>query len=115
VVRTILVVCCWPLFQRTGYPLTWRSAIVFVWGGLRGAVGMVMSLFIFLDTRIHNASFQSYCVFYMGTMAFLTVLVNGGTTKALLKRLGFMSHTEEQYKTLRHVVEVRQLGGQGGE
>lgn len=73
-----------------------------VWAGLRGAVGMVMALFIFLDTRIHNAAFKSYCVFYMGTMAFFTVLLNGGTTKALLKRLGFMSYTPEQVRLRMH-------------
>ena len=44
-----------------------------------------MALFVFLDEKIHDASFRSYCVFYMGTMAFFTVLINGGTVKALLK------------------------------
>jgi hypothetical protein len=58
-----------------------RVLWVKVWGGLRGAVGMVMALFIFLDTRIHNSRFKSYCIFYMGTMAFFTVLINGGSTK----------------------------------
>ena len=76
----LLMVCWWP-FNYTGYPLSWRSALVMVWGGLRGAVGMVMALFIFLDTQILDASFKSYCIFYMGTMAFFTVLINGGSTK----------------------------------
>jgi NhaP-type Na+/H+ and K+/H+ antiporter len=43
-----------------------------VWGGLRGAVGMVMALFIFLDDKIHDNKFRSYCIFYMGTIAFFT-------------------------------------------
>lgn len=38
-----------------------------------------------LDTKIYNDSFKSYCIFFMGTMAFFTVLINGGTTKALLQ------------------------------
>jgi NhaP-type Na+/H+ or K+/H+ antiporter len=82
----LLLVCWWP-FNYTGYPLSWRSALVMVWGGLRGAVGMVMALFIFLDTRIHDASFKSYCIFYMGTMAFFTVLINGGSTKVCIRVL----------------------------
>jgi NhaP-type Na+/H+ or K+/H+ antiporter len=79
--RAVLLLVCWYPFNYTGYPLSWRSALVMIWGGLRGAVGMVMALFIFLDTRIHDSRFKSYCIFYMGTMAFFTVLINGGSTK----------------------------------
>ncbi len=43
----------------------------------------------------------------MGVMAFTTVLINGGTIKLLLQRLGFMSHTAEQVHVLEHVVRVR--------
>jgi hypothetical protein len=74
---------------------------------------MVMSLFIFLDRKIPDEAFQSYCVFYMGAMAFLTVIINGGTCKYMLKSLGFMSHTQEQIRTLQHVVEVRGPGEAG--
>lgn len=103
--RAVLLLVCWIPFNYTGYPLTWRSALVIMWGGLRGAVGMVMALFIFLDQSIHDPSFKSYCIFYMGSMAFFTVLINGGTTKALLEWLGFMSYTPEQLGTLHHVIE----------
>ena len=37
----------------------------------------------------------------MGTMALATVLINGGTAKALLRALGFMSYTPEQLATLQ--------------
>ena len=46
----------------------------------------------------------------MGTMALFTVLINGGTTKLLLERLGFMSYSPEQLATL----QVRLLGGAEG-
>ncbi len=80
---------------------------MFVWAGLRGAVGMTIALFILLDAKIGDAAFKAHCVFYMGTMAFATVLVNGGTTKALLRHLGFTSHTPEQFTVLCHIVRVR--------
>jgi hypothetical protein len=35
--------------------------------------------------RIHDESFRSYCVFYIGTSAFLSILINGATTKWLLR------------------------------
>lgn len=85
VCRAVLLLLCWVPFNYTGYPMTWRTFLVFLWGGLRGAVGMVMALFVFLDEEIHNSKFRSYCIFYMGTMAFFTVLINGGTVKWLLK------------------------------
>ncbi len=113
VARTLLILICWLPFNYTGYPLTWRSAFVIVWGGLRGAVGMVMSLFIFLDTKIYDPSFKSYCIFYMGTMAFFTVLINGGTTKFVLQRLGFMSYTPEQLATLQVRLAVGWCGWRG--
>ena len=37
----------------------------------------------------------------MGLMALFTVLINGGTTKLLLEKLGFMSYTPEQLATLQ--------------
>lgn len=68
VCRAILLLLCWIPFNYTGYPMTWRTFLVFLWGGLRGAVGMVMALFVFLDEEIHNSKFRSYAIFYMGTM-----------------------------------------------
>ncbi len=71
---------------------------------------MTIALFILLDDKIGDASFKSHCIFYMGTMALATVLINGGTTKPLLRYLGFMSHTPEQLTVLRHIVRVRFWG-----
>ena len=36
----------------------------------------------------------------------MTVLVNGSTSKWLLQKLGFMSHTPEEMRVLEHVVAV---------
>ncbi len=52
VVRAILIAVCYPLFKYFGYPMDWRTAIIFTWSGLRGAVGMVMALYILLDPAI---------------------------------------------------------------
>lgn len=78
VCRAILLLLCWIPFNYTGYPMTWRTFLVFLWGGLRGAVGMVMALFVFLDEEIHNSKFRSYAIFYMGTMVRLHTLAGVG-------------------------------------
>ena len=70
---------------RVGYPLDWRKAIVMVWAGLRGAVGVAMSLFIFVDPLIVDEHYKAHCIFFMVLMAFATVLINGSTTKMVLQ------------------------------
>jgi NhaP-type Na+/H+ and K+/H+ antiporter len=58
VARGLLLLLCWVPFNYTGYPLTWRTALVFMWAGLRGAVGIIMALFVFVDEKIHDESFR---------------------------------------------------------
>ena len=38
-----------PLLSRIGYGLSWQSALVIIWGGLRGAVGLSLALIIYQD------------------------------------------------------------------
>ena len=38
-----------PILMRIGYGLTWQSAVVVCWGGLRGAVGLALALQVYLD------------------------------------------------------------------
>jgi NhaP-type Na+/H+ or K+/H+ antiporter len=56
-----------------------------VWAGLRGAVGVTMALFIFLDQLILDERYKALCLFFMALMAFITVLLNGSTTKLVLQ------------------------------
>lgn len=49
VVRAATVLVLWPLLSRLGYGLSWREGIVLVWAGLRGAVGLSLSLFVLLN------------------------------------------------------------------
>ena len=66
--RGVLILVCWPAFKYTGYPMTWQSATVMTWAGLRGAVGMCMALFILLDPRIPDPAYKTQCIFYMAVM-----------------------------------------------
>lgn len=49
VVRGATVLVLWPLLSRVGYGLSWREGLVLVWAGLRGAVGLSLSLFVLLN------------------------------------------------------------------
>ena len=41
-----------PVLRHTGYGLTWKDGIVMTWGGLRGAVGLMLALQVAHHDRI---------------------------------------------------------------
>ena len=54
-----------------------------VYGGLRGALGLCLSLMVGVDQEL-PVRFRHLTVFYMACMAALTNLVNGTTCKPLV-------------------------------
>jgi len=44
-----VVVLFSPLLTRIGYGLPWKDAVVMIWGGLRGAVGLALALQVAMD------------------------------------------------------------------
>jgi hypothetical protein len=60
VARAASILVFFPLLStgRVGYAMTWRTALVMTWAGLRGAVGVAMSLFVVLDPLIESTEFK---------------------------------------------------------
>ncbi len=58
--RGVSIAVFYPLLStgKIGYPMTPRTALVMVWAGLRGAVGVAMSLFVLFDPLIESAEFK---------------------------------------------------------
>jgi NhaP-type Na+/H+ or K+/H+ antiporter len=71
-----------------GYPISKSELIVLVYGGLRGALGLCLSLMVGVDQEL-PIRFRHLTVFYMACMAALTNLVNGTTCKPLVNVYGF--------------------------
>lgn len=84
-VRGAVVVTTYPLLKYTGYGITFRKALVIVWAGLRGAVGLALSLFVLFDNQIQDRAFRLLAFFFMGLIAAITILVQGTTTGLLLQ------------------------------
>ncbi|WIA34707.1 hypothetical protein OEZ86_013018 [Tetradesmus obliquus] len=107
VARTVTIGVFYPLLctGHVGYAMNWRTATVMVWAGLRGAVGVAMSLFILFDPLIKSDEYKAHCVFHMALMAFATVLINGSTAKYVLKWLGLLRMTPQQVQVLQHVLQ----------
>ena len=78
---------CYPFLKFTGYSITLRKAAVCVWAGLRGAVGLALSMFLLFDGQVSDRSFRLLAFFFMGMIAAITILVQGTTTGLLLEVL----------------------------
>lgn len=76
---------CYPFLKYTGYSITLRKAAVCVWAGLRGAVGLALSMFLLFDGQVSDRSFRLLAFFFMGMIAAITILVQGTTTGLLLQ------------------------------
>ena len=76
---------CYPVLKVTGYGITFRKAIIMVWAGLRGAVGLALSLFVLFDGQISDRSFRLLAFFFMGLISAITICVQGSTTGILLQ------------------------------
>ena len=49
ILRSLMVLTFYPLLKRSGYGLTKKEFVVLVYGGLRGALGLCLSLIVGLD------------------------------------------------------------------
>lgn len=67
--RAIIILVSMPLLRRSGYGLTWQEAVVLLWSGLRGAVGLALSMFLLLDNLILDIRYRTLCFFFMGMIA----------------------------------------------
>ena len=87
---TVVAVLYWPLCN-TGYGLERgaRDAFIMVWGGLRGAVGLVLCMIVDQDNRVANEG--PPFVLLIGGATTLTLLVNGTTCAFFLKKLGMLT------------------------
>ena len=81
--RVLMVLTFYPLLKRFGYGLNKKELIVLIYGGLRGALGMCLSLFVGVDEDL-RVRFRELTVFYMCGMAMLTIVVNGLTCSKLV-------------------------------
>jgi len=103
-IRLIVIVVLYPFLKRSGYGINWRIALVLLWGGLRGAVGLALALVVveLSEENIywHGKNHEQYeekktratkdkIMMYTCGIVFLTLIINATTTSALLKALDF--------------------------
>ncbi|CAG7822907.1 unnamed protein product [Allacma fusca] len=88
IVRLLMLAILYPLVSRFGYGLTWQNMMVMMWGGLRGAVGICLALDVYdNETLCQQLNLGPKFLFQVAGIVFLTLVVNGTTTKMLLEML----------------------------
>lgn len=107
VYRAIMLFGAIPLFKHAHYGFDWRDALVCIWGGLRGAVGLALALAITSDELIVDcdeveaavvadggcsfagaARFKRVALLHMCITVGVTLLVNAPSSSLLVKAVG---------------------------
>ncbi len=84
--RVIMVLTFYPILTKSGYGIGKKELVVLIYGGLRGALGMCLSLFVGFDESL-PVRFRELTVFYMCGMAMLTIVVNGLTCSKIVNMM----------------------------
>ncbi|CAD8109667.1 unnamed protein product [Paramecium sonneborni] len=102
--RFIMVLTFYPLLKCFGYPISKSELIVLVYGGLRGGLGLTLSLMVGCDQDL-PARFRHLSVFYAAAMALITNMVNGTTCKALVKCVKMIDEPVVKKKVYKKYLE----------
>ena len=84
VIRIINIAVFWPILARKGASIDLKSAAATAWSGIRGFVGLMLALMVYVDSDIEDDSFKLLCFFFMATTACLTIVVQGGVFELVL-------------------------------
>jgi NhaP-type Na+/H+ or K+/H+ antiporter len=109
--RVIMVLTFYPFLRRSGYGINRKELVVLIYGGLRGALGICLSLFVGVDDSL-RLRFRELGVLYMCGVAMLTIIVNGLTCNKLVAYLEMINVPEIKntflQKCLKRVLEQTQ-------
>lgn len=87
IARALTIVILYPLIRCTGVHLSWKDCIILIWSNLRGSMALILVLIVFLDSRIDFQT-RARFLFHVSIIVLLTLVVNGISSKFLVKFLG---------------------------
>jgi NhaP-type Na+/H+ or K+/H+ antiporter len=108
VIRAVMMLCFAPMLMNMGYGVTWKELFFMSWGGLRGAVGLALAIVIDNDLLNVSPSQYNHCnasqmMFHVGSLAALTLLVNGILSGPILNYLEMTKTPEAKVALLESV------------
>lgn len=94
ITRGILLTILAPLLNLVGTTkLGWKDVLIMTYGGLRGAIGLSLALFVATSTIKNDESFEKFkvlCTLYVSMTISFTVLFNGLTIKYVIRGVKFV-------------------------
>ena len=93
-IRAGIVLVAYPALKVLGTGTNPKDAAFIVWAGLRGAVGLSLSLLVYQSGGDQRAGLQ--VVFTVSGLALLTLLVNGITCGPVLEAWGMLGDSESK-------------------
>lgn len=99
-IRFVMIMLLYPVLKRIGYGLTRRESVILTWGGLRGALGMVLALIVSYTPEIPE-DIRHQTLFFTAGIVTLTLTINATTMRWLLTRLGLV-HTSSARQQLEY-------------
>ncbi|KAH8044737.1 carbonate dehydratase [Aureococcus anophagefferens] len=95
-VRALMVLALYPILANMGYGTDPKAAGFMVWGGLRGAVGLALAVYVKTTLQQNgdpdDAKDGKRILFHVAGLAFLTLTINGTTAGPLLKLWGMLHY-----------------------
>ena len=102
-IRFAMIMLLYPVMKRLGYGLTRRESVILTWGGLRGALAMILALMVSYTPAIPE-DIRSQVLFFTTGIVTLTLCINATTMRALLNRLG-LTHVPSARTMLAYRIE----------
>ena len=102
-IRFAMIMLLYPVMKRLGYGLTRRESVILTWGGLRGALAMILALIVSYTPAIPE-DIRSQVLFFTAGIVTLTLCINATTMRALLNRLG-LTHVPSARTMLAYRIE----------
>lgn len=91
--RLLSIVILCPLIRWSGVDLSWKEYMVLTWSGLRGSMSVILALIIDSDNEI-DITTRHRCLFHICMIALLTLIINGTSSKFLVRLLGLDHGTD---------------------
>ncbi|CAF0721622.1 unnamed protein product [Rotaria sordida] len=97
--RALIVGVLYPVITWSGMPLNRKECVIFAWSGLRGRTATILVLLIYLDSEIDSATRERF-LFHISLIVLFTLIINGASSKFLVKMLGLHKGTPESQSVL---------------
>ncbi len=85
--RLLSVIILYPFMRWSGVCLPWKEYMVLTWSGLRGSMSVILALIVDSDKQI-DITTRHHFLFHICMIALLTLIINGTSSKFLVRRLG---------------------------